>query len=353
MPFPILPEFILPEFDPICVSSHPDDRRRPKGCYIVILHQSQAAPPASPPSSCFSTARHFPHPPLCSSHSPRLPQDPRARRPAADILLSYLPDQYPRRATPPSSRPLSTRSPPFSLPVPISTYPPPPYTASLLPPQVHLTASSIRAETNKGHHGGDGSGRGRRGREAAVAVVGSHALLELRGADRPGLLSEVFTVLHDLHCDIVDARRSTHGGHVVALVFVRNKETGASIDDVARIRCVKSRLRHGTRCAGPRQPRQGYDRHVDWRLQLLNEDGDAAASQSSTPSYLASLFVWFLFTTSNMSMNCLIKMLECFSLHRLHLADSEDGDGLTICCGGTTCAGTPMTLPDIIKCCLG
>jgi hypothetical protein len=90
---------------------------------VVILHQSPGGSPASPPSSCSSMARHFPHPPLCSSHSPRLPQDPRARRPATGILLSYPPDQYPRRATPPSSRPLSTRSPPFSLPVPISTYP--------------------------------------------------------------------------------------------------------------------------------------------------------------------------------------------------------------------------------------
>jgi predicted amino acid-binding ACT domain protein len=58
---------------------------------------------------------------------------------------------------------------------------------------------------------------------------GSHALLQLVGADRPGLLSEVFTVLHNLHCDIFDARRWTHDEHVVVLVFVRNEKTGASI----------------------------------------------------------------------------------------------------------------------------
>jgi hypothetical protein len=47
--------------------------------------------------------------------------------------------------------------------------------------------------------------------------------------------------------------------------------------------------------------------NMDRRLQLLNEDGDATASQSSTPSYLASLFVWFLITASNMPTNCLLK----------------------------------------------
>jgi hypothetical protein len=60
-----------------------------------------------------------------------------------------------------------------------------------------------------------------------VAVAGSHALLELVGADRQGSFPRSYFVAR-LHCDIVDARRSTHGGHVVALVFVRNEETSAS-----------------------------------------------------------------------------------------------------------------------------
>jgi hypothetical protein len=77
---------------------------------------------------------------------------------------------------------------------------------------------------------------------------GAHILLELVGADRPGLLFVVFTVLNDLRCDIVDASAWTPDGYITALVF------------------------------------------MDRWLQLLNR-----------------LFVWFLLTASNMPMKCVLK----------------------------------------------
>ncbi|KAK3151043.1 hypothetical protein QOZ80_3AG0240930 [Eleusine coracana subsp. coracana] len=113
-------------------------------------------------------------------------------------------------------------------------------------------------------------------------------LLELVGADRPGLLSEVFAVLHDLRCGIVDARAWTHGGRVAALVFVRDEETGAPIDDAARVRRVESRLRHVLRggARGARTiPITTAAVNMDRRLhQLLNEDREDEEEEAGSPS---------------------------------------------------------------------
>ncbi|KAF8718909.1 hypothetical protein HU200_025228 [Digitaria exilis] len=128
----------------------------------------------------------------------------------------------------------------------------------------------------------------------AAVAGGAHTLLELVGADRPGLLSEVFAVLHDLRCGIVDARAWTHGGRVAALVFVRDEETGKPIDDASRVRRVESRLRHVLR-GGARGARtillaDAEAVNLDRRLhQLLNEDGEAEspAGQAEQPTTTA------------------------------------------------------------------
>ncbi|XP_062210567.1 ACT domain-containing protein ACR8-like [Phragmites australis] len=124
------------------------------------------------------------------------------------------------------------------------------------------------------------------------AAAGALTLLELVGADRPGLLSEVFAVLHDLRCGIVDARAWTHGGRAAALVFVRDEDTGASIDDAARIRRIESRLRHVLR-GGARGARtvlaDAAAVNLDRRLhQLLNEDREAESrDQAEAPTTTA------------------------------------------------------------------
>uniref|UniRef100_A0ACD5XIT2 Uncharacterized protein n=1 Tax=Avena sativa TaxID=4498 RepID=A0ACD5XIT2_AVESA len=125
-------------------------------------------------------------------------------------------------------------------------------------------------------------------------------LLELIGVDRPGLLSEVFAVLHDLRCGIVDAQAWTHGGRVAALVFVRDEDTGAPIHDVARIRRIESRLRHVLR-GGARGARTvlvdaAAVGNLDRRLhQLLNEDGEAdrrAAVEAPTTTTAVAVQEW-------------------------------------------------------------
>ncbi|WVZ56218.1 hypothetical protein U9M48_006786 [Paspalum notatum var. saurae] len=133
--------------------------------------------------------------------------------------------------------------------------------------------------------------------QASTAPPPLHTLLELVGADRPGLLSEVFAVLHDLRCDIVDARAWTHGGRVAALVFVRDEDTAAPIDDAARVRRVESRLRHVLRggVRGARMVRADAAAvSLDRRLhQLLNEDGgDADRAEPPTTTTAVAVQDW-------------------------------------------------------------
>ncbi|KAL5217044.1 hypothetical protein ABZP36_017728 [Zizania latifolia] len=127
---------------------------------------------------------------------------------------------------------------------------------------------------------------------AAGPSVEGLTLLELVGADRPGLLSEVFAVLHDLRCNTVEARAWTHGGRVAALVFVRDEETGAPIDDAARVRRIESRLRHVLR-GGARGVRTVLSDasavgNLDRRLhQLLNEDDEADSRAAAATTAVA------------------------------------------------------------------
>jgi hypothetical protein len=112
-----------------------------------------------------------------------------------------------------------------------------------------------------------------------ATVVPYPTLLELVSTDRSGLLSEVFAVLHYLRCDIVNAKAWTHSGHVTTLVFVRDEEMDAPIDDAVRVRRVESRLRRVLRsCTRGARTVLTSVINMDRRLhQLLNEDGEEEA----------------------------------------------------------------------------
>nr|BAD16352.1 hypothetical protein [Oryza sativa Japonica Group] len=57
-----------------------------------------------------------------------------------------------------------------------------------------------------------------------MALEGLTAL-ELTGAGRTGLISEVFAVLADMDCGVVEGRAWMHRVHLGCLIFLRNKET--------------------------------------------------------------------------------------------------------------------------------
>ncbi|KAF9685736.1 hypothetical protein SADUNF_Sadunf03G0085100 [Salix dunnii] len=77
-------------------------------------------------------------------------------------------------------------------------------------------------------------------------TTGSNGLtaLELTGTDRVGLLSEVFAVLADLQCNVVDAKVWTHNGRIASLLFVKDCNSGSPIEDTQQIDRIEARLRN-------------------------------------------------------------------------------------------------------------
>ncbi|KAI4302771.1 hypothetical protein MLD38_038480 [Melastoma candidum] len=67
--------------------------------------------------------------------------------------------------------------------------------------------------------------------------------LELTGTDRIGLLSEVFAVLADLNCDVVEAKVWTHNGRIASLIYVKDCNSGSPIKDSQQIDRIEAMLR--------------------------------------------------------------------------------------------------------------
>ncbi|KAL6856888.1 hypothetical protein ACP4OV_018270 [Aristida adscensionis] len=70
---------------------------------------------------------------------------------------------------------------------------------------------------------------------AQPAALEGLTALELTGGDRTGLLSEVFAVLADMQCSVVEARAWTHRGRLGCVAFLRGEDAGAAGDRVDRI----------------------------------------------------------------------------------------------------------------------
>lgn len=68
--------------------------------------------------------------------------------------------------------------------------------------------------------------------------------LELTGTDRVGLLSEVFAVLADLQCSVVESKVWTHNGRIASLMYLRDCDSGSPIEDSQKIDGIETRLRN-------------------------------------------------------------------------------------------------------------
>ncbi|KAI7725911.1 hypothetical protein M8C21_032423 [Ambrosia artemisiifolia] len=68
--------------------------------------------------------------------------------------------------------------------------------------------------------------------------------IELTGTDRVGLLSEVFAVLSDLKCDVVEAKVWTYNGRIASLIYLKDCESGCPINDSKKLESIESRLRN-------------------------------------------------------------------------------------------------------------
>ncbi|CAH9111945.1 unnamed protein product [Cuscuta epithymum] len=68
--------------------------------------------------------------------------------------------------------------------------------------------------------------------------------LELTGTDRIGLLSEVFAVLSDLECNVVESKVWTHNGRIASLIYLKDNDSGSTIEDSQKIDRIEARLRN-------------------------------------------------------------------------------------------------------------
>ncbi|CAG7899878.1 ACT domain-containing protein ACR8 [Brassica rapa] len=105
--------------------------------------------------------------------------------------------------------------------------------------------------------------------------------LELTGTDRIGLLSEMFAVLSDLNCDVVDAKLWTHNGRVASIIYLKDCTTGSPILDPHRISNIEGRLKNvlngdnDVNSAAKTCVSMDAMTHVERRLhQLMFEDRD-------------------------------------------------------------------------------
>ncbi|KAL0918172.1 hypothetical protein M5K25_010166 [Dendrobium thyrsiflorum] len=136
--------------------------------------------------------------------------------------------------------------------------------------------------------------------EAAVVSVGMDPLttLELTGADRPGLLSEVFAVLSDLHCIVAEAKLWTHNGRIAALIFVKEEDSGLRIEDSEKIRRIEARLRNVVRGATTAVSSSAITAssggtYVDRRLhQMMFADRDYERGNSGVSETSVSVQNW-------------------------------------------------------------
>lgn len=115
--------------------------------------------------------------------------------------------------------------------------------------------------------------------------------IELTGTDRPGLLSEVFAVLADFECSVVDARVWTHKGHIACVVFIKDESSGSAIEDAKRIDMIECRLSHLLSLGGQNDGHvsiigmpalAGSISHADRRLhRMMFEDFDFDHAEES------------------------------------------------------------------------
>ncbi|CAA0825565.1 ACT domain-containing protein ACR4 [Striga hermonthica] len=81
-----------------------------------------------------------------------------------------------------------------------------------------------------------------RRRSVGLTPGGDHTSIELIGADRPGLLSEVSAVLTHLKCNVVSAEVWTHNTRAASVMRVTDEVSGGPIHDPDRLATIRRLL---------------------------------------------------------------------------------------------------------------
>ncbi|KAI4316345.1 hypothetical protein L6164_024333 [Bauhinia variegata] len=69
-----------------------------------------------------------------------------------------------------------------------------------------------------------------------------HTAIEMTGADRPGLFSEISAALADLHCNIIEAHAWSHNARLACVAYISDQSTDSPIDDPGRLASIEDHL---------------------------------------------------------------------------------------------------------------
>ncbi|GJN04114.1 hypothetical protein PR202_ga21632 [Eleusine coracana subsp. coracana] len=126
----------------------------------------------------------------------------------------------------------------------------------------------------------------------------SSTTIELTGADRPGLLSEVCAVLASQSCNIVKAEVWTHEKRAASVVQVTDEATGLAVRDAARLSMVQELLANVMQGQGDgllaRSNTSTGVVHAErrlHRLMMLDDDGDGEAGYYGTAAKAGKVVV--------------------------------------------------------------
>ncbi|KAL6013439.1 hypothetical protein ACLOJK_003937 [Asimina triloba] len=111
-------------------------------------------------------------------------------------------------------------------------------------------------------------------------AASEHTAIEMSGADRPGLFSEISAVLTDLRCNVVEAHAWSHNERLACIVHVSDQSTARRIDDPHRLARIKDHLstvlradaaRHDDRSGQVKTDFQGHDCTVSHQERRLHQ----------------------------------------------------------------------------------
>ncbi|XP_022850300.1 ACT domain-containing protein ACR3-like isoform X3 [Olea europaea var. sylvestris] len=133
------------------------------------------------------------------------------------------------------------------------------------------------------------------GKRVGVNNIGDYTAIELIGRDRPGLLSEIFAVLSDLHINVVAAEVWTHNRRIACILYVNDDSTIHNMNDASRLSSLEEQLKNILCGCGDDETVAHTSfsvgsTHVDRRLhQLLFADRDYEGNCLETePDYSPS-----------------------------------------------------------------
>ncbi|GER43820.1 ACT domain repeat 4 [Striga asiatica] len=110
------------------------------------------------------------------------------------------------------------------------------------PPRVVIDNDSCKNATVVQSLGPDSCFASSRRRSVGLTAGGDHTSIELIGADRPGLLSEVSAVLTHLKCNVVSAEVWTHNTRAASVMRVTDELSGGPIHDPDRLATIRRLL---------------------------------------------------------------------------------------------------------------